>query len=111
MSGITGGIDSFLNNNSSIIQIIEKKEYFGQRKLQEYISVIFEKTEVESYGQIIDLDGHTNLREKPSSNSEILLRINDGERLQIISKEGLWYKVKTNSGQTGYVHNSRLKID
>ena len=50
MSGITGGIDSFLNNNSSIIQIIEKKEYFGQRKLQEYISVIFEKTEVESYG-------------------------------------------------------------
>ena len=111
MSGITGGIDSFLNNNSSIIQIIEKKEYFGQRKLQEYISVIFEKTEVESYGQIIDPDGHTNLREKPSSNSEILLTIDDEERLQIISKEGLWYKVKTNSGQTGYVHNSRLKID
>ncbi len=110
-SGITGGIDSFLNTNSSIIKIFEKNDYYGQRKIEEYVTVIYEKTEVESYGEITDPDGHTNLREQPNSNSEILQKIKDGESVQIVSKDGLWYKVKTAAGQTGYVHNSRLKIN
>lgn len=110
-SGITGGIDSFINNNSSIIQILEKNEYFGQSKLKEYITIIYDKEDIINYGEIIDPDGHTNLREKPSSASDILQRIDAGKSVQIVSKEGLWYKVKTDTGQIGYIHNSRLKIN
>lgn len=110
-SGITGGIDSFINNDSSIIQILEKNDYFGQSNLKEYITVVYEKEEIINYGQIIDPDGHTNLRKKPSSDSDILQRIATGEMVEIVSKDSLWYKVNTDAGQTGYVHNSRLKMN
>lgn len=39
VSGITGGIDSFLEGNSSYLTILRKEQFFQQGKLKEYIDL------------------------------------------------------------------------
>lgn len=110
-SGITGGIDSFLNKNNNVVEYLEKRNYYEQKKLQEYITILYERKNVIEHGAINDSDGYTNLRKEPNTNSEILEKINTGEKVEILSKKDSWYLVKTSAGKTGYVYNSKILID
>ncbi|RVU90359.1 SH3 domain-containing protein [Flavobacterium columnare] len=65
---------------------------------------------------IFDKDGYSNLRSKPSSNSDIITKINTNEHIIVLkcieedveeSKKG-WYYIETKDGKKGYVHKSRI---
>lgn len=48
------------------------------------------------------------VREKASTDSEILTKAYEGEEIEILEEEGEWYKVKVN-GKTGYASKSLIK--
>ena len=59
-------------------------------------------------------DESANLREKASSSSRILARLDNEEDGEIIKKEGNWYyvKYKTGNGKMlyGYIHDSQIAV-
>lgn len=59
---------------------------------------------------IQDPDGYTNIRSSASGSGDILGRIVDGERFYTSEQQATWWKVRTQSGITGYVHKSRIKL-
>ncbi len=61
-------------------------------------------------GVIQDPDGWSNIRSGPSSNSSVVTKwkVRDGAFV-VISRSGEWYKVKTRSGSSGYLHQSRIE--
>ena len=50
-----------------------------------------------------------NLRKEASTTSSILELLNSGDKLEIISEEGNWYKVKHGSNE-GYVSKEYVKV-
>lgn len=83
--------------------IIQKKEN------QIYTAIIPKKVRKE-IGLINDSDGYTNARKKPSSSSEVLFRILEGEYFTYVPlKESNWSEIETLDGKIAYVHNSRIK--
>ena len=56
----------------------------------------------------------TRLREKASTNSEIVELLSENEKVEVITEEGEWYKVKYTSNDktyTGYVRKDMVKAD
>ena len=47
-----------------------------------------------------------NIQEAPTTNSSIVFTARRGDELKVIDKRGAWYKVRTGSGTTGWVHSS-----
>jgi hypothetical protein len=47
-----------------------------------------------------------NIREAPNTDSGIVFTAQQGDELKVIDKRGSWYKVRTGSGTTGWVHSS-----
>ena len=56
------------------------------------------------------LNDNTRLRKKASTNSEIVEIISKDEKVEVVSKEDDWYKVKYNS-QVGYVRSDLLDVE
>lgn len=64
-------------------------------------------------GVINDPDGYTNVREKPSADSATVTRVRAGEVFDFEhrgSEFATWVKVRLASGQTGYMHASRVRF-
>ena len=59
---------------------------------------------------IEDDDGWTNFRAEPSRSSSILGRIETGEVFYTHRQEGQWWKIRTDDGQIGYMHYSRIAL-
>ena len=51
-----------------------------------------------------------NVREAPNLKSKVLLQLSPGTEVSAIDREGLWVKVKTSEGKTGWAHFSLLKV-
>ena len=62
----------------------------------------------EKHYRIQDADGYTNLRNSP--NGEIVRKVYENERFQIIGTEGKFKKVQFSDGSTGYIHQSRIAL-
>ena len=56
------------------------------------------------------LNDNTRLRKKASTSSEIVEIISKDEKVEVVSKEDDWYKVKYNS-QVGYVRSDLLEVE
>ena len=50
------------------------------------------------------------VREKPNTSSEIITNAYKGDSVEILEKDGDWYKVKVD-GKTGYIRSDFLKLD
>lgn len=59
---------------------------------------------------INDPDGYTNVRSGPSTTDPVVARIKDGEVFQTDPKQGAWWRVRTDAGTVGYVHQSRIRL-
>ena len=46
-----------------------------------------------------------NLRLRPSTKSKVMGKILRGDELQVLGREGAWYKVVTEDGQVGWVYS------
>lgn len=51
-----------------------------------------------------------NLREKPSTDSKRIMYVTQDDVVEVLKKDGEWYKIKIN-GVTGYVFGEYLKVD
>jgi len=61
------------------------------------------------YGyHVSDPDGYTNLRESPSTSSEILSQVKNNITLEILDASSDWWKVRTPDGNKGHMHSSRI---
>lgn len=72
---------------------------------------LVESEELESinevdYYKINDPDGYSNLRDAPKG--EVLQKLYDTEKFEVIGTEGDYKKVKLSNGVIGYVHKSRV---
>lgn len=70
------------------------------------------KTTLATTGTLINET--TRLREKASTNSEIVELLSENEKVEVVTEEGEWYKVKYTSNDktyTGYVRKDMVKVD
>ena len=83
---------------------VEKAEYDAiTSTIEEALSAIQPKYSVL-------LTAGSNIRSKPSYESEKLLWVNEGEKLEYLGEENGWYKVAAPDGTTGYVAMDRAKL-
>jgi len=61
-------------------------------------------------GFVNDPDGWVNLRAMPSVESSILTTLYNGDKVEIMNKEGNWFKVKTIQNNIGYIYIDRLEM-
>ncbi|MAM30266.1 MAG: hypothetical protein CMC13_14710 [Flavobacteriaceae bacterium] len=59
-----------------------------------------------TYYKINDPDGYSNLRDKP--NGEIVRKVFENKKFELISTSGEYKKVKLSDGTVGYIHSSRV---
>ncbi len=59
-------------------------------------------------GQINDPDGYTNVRSGPSTNEEVVAKVQENEVFQILKYGESWSVIKTPGGKVGYMHTSRI---
>jgi len=50
-----------------------------------------------------------NIRESATTDSRVLTTASQGDKLEVIDRQGAWYNVKTEDGQTGWVYSSLVK--
>ena len=107
-----------VNNNyqkdEKLLERLKKENFYGYPFLndatQAYLTQSIENDL--DYGIIQDKDGYTNLRKEKNTTSEIIQKINTGEKVEILeSRDANWYYVKTKNGNEGYVNRSRLKFE
>jgi uncharacterized protein YgiM (DUF1202 family) len=65
---------------------------------------------IEQLAFVNDPDGWVNLRSFPSATSSILTTLDNGDKVQILNKEGNWFKVKTIQNNIGYIYIDRLEM-
>lgn len=51
-----------------------------------------------------------NLRKEPSTNSKKIMYVTQDDKVEVLEKDGDWYKIKFN-GTTGYVFGKYVKVD
>lgn len=68
-----------------------------------------EKIQNTSVYYIHDPDGFTNLRKDKSTSSQVLQKINTGEKIEVLDQNGDWWLVVSKEGKKGYVHKSRIQ--
>lgn len=59
-------------------------------------------------GQVIEVSTNLRIRKSPSTNSEVLGYLTNGEIFNIEGKEGSWYKISA-KGKSGYIHGDYVK--
>lgn len=60
-------------------------------------------------GQIINVSSNVRLRSNPSINANIIGHLTNNTPLNILGKQGQWYKINVN-GQTGFVYEEYIHI-
>ena len=53
-------------------------------------------------------DGYLNLRQGPGTSHPILMRMNNGESVEVLASSGAWRKVRHPSGAVGWAHGRYL---
>jgi N-acetylmuramoyl-L-alanine amidase len=57
----------------------------------------------ETGGSVTILQNGTNIRKEPTSQSEVVLRAEEGETFSVNSVQNDWYEIKLKDGSTGYI--------
>ena len=52
-----------------------------------------------------------NLMSMPTAQSEVLLTVKAGEKMEVLRDLGLWLKVKASNGTVGYVRKEKIKFE
>lgn len=58
------------------------------------------------YYKVQDPDGYANLRSQPKG--DVIKKVYDSEKFEIVSTEGDFKKIKLSDGTIGYIHSSRV---
>ena len=47
-----------------------------------------------------------NIRESATTESLVVIEVHQGDRLMVLDRDGTWYRVRTDTEETGWVHAS-----
>nr|WP_306424344.1 SH3 domain-containing protein [Clostridium perfringens] len=100
-----------LNTNESTVEVITQNGLRGYLNADEFTlveSAINDKLiEKNMEGHVTNVSTILNLRKEPRIGSEIINRLINNTKVNIIGKQGSWYKIEVN-GQKGYVYGMFL---
>ncbi|XZK30423.1 SH3 domain-containing protein [Clostridium perfringens] len=100
-----------LNTNESTVEVITQNGLRGYLNADEFTlveSAINDKLiEKNMEGHVTNVSTVLNLRKEPRIGSEIINRLINNTKVNIIGKQGSWYKIEVN-GQKGYVYGMFL---
>ncbi|MDU6260354.1 MAG: SH3 domain-containing protein [Clostridium perfringens] len=100
-----------LNTNESTVEVITQNGLRGYVNADEFTlveSAVNDKLiEKNMEGHVTNVSTVLNLRKEPRIGSEIINRLLNNTKLNIIGKQGSWYKIEFN-GQKGYVYGMFL---
>ena len=100
-----------LNTNESTVEVITQNGLRGYVDANEFTlveSAVNDKLiEKNIEGHVTNVSTVLNLRKEPRIGSEIINRLLNNTRVNIIGKQGSWYKIELN-GQKGYVYGMFL---
>lgn len=100
-----------LNTNESTVEVITQNGLRGYLNSDEFTlveSAINDKIiEKNMEGHVTNVSTVLNLRKEPRIGSEIINRLTNNTKVNIIGKQGSWYKIEVN-GQKGYVYGMFL---
>lgn len=100
-----------LNTNESTVEVITQNGLRGYLNADEFTlveSAINDKLiEKNIEGHVTNVSTVLNLRKEPRIGSEIINRLINNTKVNIIGKQGSWYKIEVN-GQKGYVYGMFL---
>jgi uncharacterized protein YgiM (DUF1202 family) len=69
---------------------------------------IFKNKTITHLGYVLDPDGWVNLRVYPNLSSDILTRVKNDTKVEILERTNDWVRIKTEAGVKGYIHSSRV---
>ena len=100
-----------LNTNESKVEVITQNGLRGYVNAEEFTlveSAVNDKLiEKNMEGHVTNVSTVLNLRKEPRIGSEIINRLLNNTKVNIIGKQGSWYKIEVN-GQKGYVYGMFL---
>lgn len=100
-----------LNTNESTVEVITQNGLRGYLNADEFTlveSAINDKLiEKNMEGHVTNVSTVLNLRKEPRIGAEIINRLINNTKVNIIGKQGSWYKIEVN-GQKGYVYGMFL---
>ncbi|AMN34674.1 SH3 domain-containing protein [Clostridium perfringens] len=100
-----------LNTNESTVEVITQNGLRGYVNADEFTlveSAVNDKLiEKNMEGHVTNVSTVLNLRKEPRIGSEIINRLLNNTKVNIIGKQGSWYKIELN-GQKGYVYGMFL---
>ena len=100
-----------LNTNESTVEVITQNGLRGYVNADEFTlveSAVNDKLiEKNMEGHVTNVSTVLNLRKEPRIGSETINRLLNNTRVNIIGKQGSWYKIELN-GQKGYVYGMFL---
>jgi len=96
--------DTVIIQSPTINEIIEKGTPIDTSEMEDIYRGSF------IWGVINDPDGYTNVREEKSSKSEIVFKVYEGDKFEIIDdSDDNWWMIEYN-GEQGYIYRDRIDI-
>lgn len=94
-------LDRYKNSYEETEQPIKENPTFN-----EAVSPVYEETmEPKTRKGMIVNSTTVNLRTEPSMNSDSMVILSRGDKVQILEQNGEFYKVQTSENKTGFVHS------
>jgi len=62
-----------------------------------------------SFNSMIVQTAVANIRESATTDSRVVTTVSQGDELKVVGRQGAWYSIKTEDGQTGWVYSSLVK--
>lgn len=107
-----GGIAALL---TAFVPIFSYLKQVHQQNFERIESVQKEQTkqnymkDLRKFALVNDPDGWVNLRSAPNASSSVIMKIENGYKVEILDKQGNWFKVRTSLEEVGFVYFDRLK--
>jgi len=58
----------------------------------------------------VEVEGRTvNIREAPTTDSDVLIQVSQGDKLKVLEERESWYRIETASGSTGWIYANLVK--
>lgn len=109
IGALLSGVAALLTAGFSVFSYLNKTQNANIQKIEE--TRIQQPVIKKQFAIINDSDGWVNMRSSPSASSQVIIKIENGYKVEILQKNGNWYRVKNSIGDVGYIYSDRLMLN
>ena len=62
-----------------------------------------------SFNSMIVQTARANIRESATTDSRVVTTVSQGDEVRVVGRQGAWYSIETEDGQTGWVYSSLVR--